>query len=69
MTQKSTNPVASDAVAEHRIAILACGYDIVLVLVYDRREVDMRHGSRVPMASERHHLGRFGHCIVEQTAL
>jgi hypothetical protein len=63
MTKERANPVARYSIAEHRVHVLACGYDVVLVLVDNGREVDVGHWSRVAMASERYDFRRFlGHC-------
>jgi len=61
VSQESADPISSDAIAQHRVVVFACGYNIVLFLVYHGGEVNMRDRSRVSMTGERDHLGRFRH--------
>jgi hypothetical protein len=62
VAKERANPVSSHSIAEHGVHVLACGYDVVLVLVHNGREVNVRNWSGVAMAGERYDFRRFlGH--------
>lgn len=63
MSEEGANPVSGDAVAQHGIAILACRYNVELILVQDGREVDVWNRARVSVAGKRNDLGGLRHCI------
>jgi hypothetical protein len=63
VAEESANPVARHAVPQHGVAIFARRYDVVLPLVVQGREVDVRDGARVAVAGERHHLCRVRHSV------
>ena len=61
VAQESADPVASHAVAQHGVAVLACRDDIKLVLVDDGGKMYVGYRARMPVAGEGHNFGGLRH--------
>jgi hypothetical protein len=49
------NPVSGNAIAKHGIVVFTGGYEIVLVAIDDRGEIEMCDWSGMSMAGQRNH--------------